>query len=577
MSKLSMKEFIQNLTRRLEGLGHEELKKILLDHAESLPPGERADFLDMFVTRRKPSGKKKKASDGDYLLREIEAFEKRADDFEYSTGWGWDDEYGEERAWGDDSWTGEIDDLFNAIEEFYQAGDYVLAGRAYEKLLDIYFGGNEEGQFSGYNQDEMMATDIREAVLKYLRCVYMTETAADRPDALFEAMGNYGGYMQLDIEGVMTVSLEDLPDLERFGRDWIVYLKGQPRSRMASDLLKEAVRLFEGTKGLETLALEQGRQFPGAYVEWLDALKKEGLHEDMIRAALSGMERLPDNLVIRADMADYLREAAEGLGRDDLRERALREALYASPCLERLLDLLEFAKSSEERERYIEGALARFEDIRTRYPERMRVVVNFDRSLDLRETSVSESMENYCHLLKGNYEQAAACMKGGKPLGWSGEDNISALLVSFFLFARWNREKPLAANISNLWNEATDLTQYGMWIIPRPGTAESNRFRTRLEKVLAENPFDQADLETYFKMAEEAVKKRVDAIVGNKHRKSYWKAAQLILSVAEVYWSNNERGKGQMLIVSSRDKFNRHYAFKNELKVMANKSRIFSL
>ena len=149
MSKLSMKEFIQNLTRRLEGLGHEELKKILLDHAESLPPGERADFLDMFVARRKPSGKKKKASDGDYLLREIEAFEKRADDFEYSTGWGWDDEYGEERAWGDDSWTGEIDDLFDAIEEFYQAVDYALAGRAYEKLLDIYYakrGWDSEGR-----------------------------------------------------------------------------------------------------------------------------------------------------------------------------------------------------------------------------------------------------------------------------------------------------------------------------------------------------------------------------------------------------------------------------------------------
>jgi hypothetical protein len=405
MSKLPLKEFIENLTLRLEGLSHDELKKTLLEHAESLPPGERAGYLDIFVTRRKAGREKKKASDGDCLLREIEAFEKRADDYEYSNGWGWDDEYGEERAWGDDSWTGEIDDLFDAIEEFYQAGDYALAGRAYEKLLNIYFGGNEEGQFSGYDQDEMLATDIREAVLKYLRCVYMTEKAANRPDALFEAMGNYQGYVQLDIKGVMTVSLEDLPDMERFGRDWVAYLKGHPGSRMASALLKEAVRLFEGTKGLETLALEQGLQFPGAYVEWLDALKKEDLHEGMIRAALLGMERLPDNLVIRADMADYLCEAAEGLGRDDLRERALQEALYASPCLERLLDLLEFAKSREQGERYIEGALARFEDIRDRYPETVRVVVNIDRSPDFRETRVSEAMDIYSHLLKGNYEK----------------------------------------------------------------------------------------------------------------------------------------------------------------------------
>lgn len=574
MSKLSLKEFIENLTIRMEGLSHNELKKILLDHAESLPPGERADYLDIFVTRRKAVGKKKKASNGDYLLKEIAAFEKRADDFEYSTGWGWDDDYGEERAWSDDSWTGEIDGLFAAIEEFYQAGDYALAGKAYEKLLDIYFGGNEEGQFSGYDQDEMMATDIQEAALKYLRCVYMTEKAADRPDALFEAMKNYQDYVQMDIKGVMTVSLENLPDMERFGRDWVTYLKGQPASRMASDLLKEAVRLFEGTKGLETLALEQGLQFPGAYVEWLDALREKGLHEDMFRAAILGLERLPDNLVIRADIADYLREAAEGLGRYDLRERALQEALYASPCLDRLLDLLEFAKSREQREGYIAGALARFEDIRNRHPETVRVVVNFHRSPDLRKTCVSESIEIYSHLLNGNYEKAAACMKSGKPLGWSGDDNISALLVTFFLFARWNREKPPAANISALWTEATDLTQHGMRITGS-GTADSNRFCAHLENALAEYPLGKADLETYFKMAEESAKKRTDAIVGGKYRKSYWKAAQLLLSVAEVYWSNDERGKGQMLINSFRDKYNRHHAFKSELKAMANKSRIF--
>ena len=575
MSKLSMKEFIENLTIRLEGLSHGELKKILLDHAESLPPGERAAYLDLFVTRRKTGGKKKKASDGDYLLKEIEAFEKRADDYEYSNGWGWDDDYGEERAQGDDSWIEGIDDLFDAIEEFYQAGNYALAGKAYEKLLDIYFGGNEEGQFSGYDQDEMMATDIREATLKYLRCVYMTEKAANRPDALFEAMGNYQGYVQLDIKGVMTVSL-NLPDIEQFGRDWVAYLKGQPGSRMASTLLKEAVRLFEGSKGLEKLALEQGVQFPGAYVEWLDALKKEGLYENMIRAALLGMEKLPDNLIIRADIADYLSEAAERLGKDDLRERALKEALYASPCLERLLDLLEFSKSREQREGYIEDALARFGYIRGRYPEMARVVVNVDRSADLRETRVSDSMEIYGHLLKGAYEKAAAHMKGGRPLGWSQDDNISVLLVAFFLYARWNRGKSPTANISALWTEATDLTQHGMRI-PGSVRADNNRFRTYLEKVLAEYPLGQADLETYSNMAEEAVEKRADAIVGSKYRKSYWKAAQLILAVAEVYWSNDKRGKGQMLINGFRDKYNRHSAFKSELKAMANKSRIFSL
>ncbi|PIP07477.1 MAG: hypothetical protein COX51_06565 [Syntrophobacteraceae bacterium CG23_combo_of_CG06-09_8_20_14_all_50_8] len=120
----------------------------------------------------------------------------------------------------------------------------------------------------------------------------------------------------------------------------------------------------------------------------------------MLRAILLGMERLPDNLVIRADIADYLRETAEQLGIDDLKKITL-EILYASPCPERLLHLLEFAKSREQREGYIEGALARVGDSMDRCKETVRVVVNIDCSPDLRETPVSDSMEIYGHLLIG--------------------------------------------------------------------------------------------------------------------------------------------------------------------------------
>jgi len=58
-------------------------------------------------------------------------------------------------------------------------------------------------------------------------------------------------------------------DLEQgFGK---VYLsdaldKKQPPTQIAGDLLKETVRVFEGLPGMETLAREQGLQFPGAYV-----------------------------------------------------------------------------------------------------------------------------------------------------------------------------------------------------------------------------------------------------------------------------------------------------------------------
>ena len=103
------------------------------------------------------------------------------------------------------------------------------------------------------------------------------------------------------------------------------------------------------------------------------------------------------------------------------------------------------------------------------------------------------------------------------------------------------------------------------------------RLRDYLENVLKEFPIPEKEREEYFRAAEKASFKRVDSIVGEKHRKSYWKAAQLLLAVAETYWSNSRAGEGQKLVSRFREKFNRHSAFKAELQKASKKSKLFSV
>ena len=81
----------------------------------------------------------------------------------------------------------------------------------------------------------------------------------------------------------------------------------------------------------------------------------------------------------------------------------------------------------------------------------------------------------------------------------------------------------------------------------------------------------------YFSLAEKAAKMRINAIVSNKYRKSYWKAAELILAIAETYWSNSESEKGQMLIDYFHKKYNRHSAFQRELKAAIKESHLFAI
>lgn len=584
MKRLSLKKFITELSSRLDKLSFDELTATILHHAETLSPAERQPFLDIFRGVKRRREQKPVSTEADYLLKEIDAFGRRVENYEYTDGWGWDHEVRDERAWGDESWVYEVDSLFEEIDRLYEGGDYSLARKAYEKLLGVYHGAVEDGQLAGYGHDEMLISDLEEITLRYLRCIYLTERPASRPTALFGAISSTYYNISLTLDGIINVSMEDLPDLDRFGRDWTTYLKKRKGDALATKLLKEAIGLFQGIEGLEALARDHGREYPGAFVQWLEALREKRLYDDMVRAAKLGLETLPDSLAIRARIADYLYAAVRELKQENLLIPALKEALHSSPSLARLLNLLDIAESQEQRITLIDEAMSRFREIRGRKGRLRTTSWTIGRSPDLDENSVPENLEMYCHLLKGNYSQVVSLLGKSEPLGWSHGRSPNALAVPFFLFAGWNQDIPLTPNMAELWNQAIvvrtmiqDDWEFDDYHEELESGDLGSRFQADLENVLKEQPIAVKDLNRYLQSAEKAARKRIDAIVSNKFRKSYWKAAQLILAIAEMYWSNGELESGQEFIDLFRRKYSRHSAFKSELKGMAAKSRLFSV
>jgi hypothetical protein len=228
---------------------------------------------------------------------------------------------------------------------------------------------------------------------------------------------------------------------------------------------------------------------------------------------------------------------------------------------------------------YLIDALARFEKIRKRTERKEPLELALNRSPDLYEDYVAENLEIQCCLLKGDYAKTAALMSSSDSLGWSSGSSPNAILVPFFLYARWNREKKLTANIADLWNEATDVSiRFGTFCEEDSASGDlGKRFRDHLEKALKDFPVPEKEKDEYFLAAERAALDRVDAIVGEKHRKSYWKAAQLLLALAETYWSKGEADKGRKLIARFKEKYNRHHAFKAELQNTAKTSKLFSV
>lgn len=180
--------------------------------------------------------------------------------------------------------------------------------------------------------------------------------------------------------------------------------------------MKEAVRLFEGTRGLERLALEEGRRFPSAFVEWLEALQNENQMEEMVRAARLGLETVPETLQIRATIADYLKAAARRLKRPDLILLSLQEALYADPSLARLLDLLEQAQDAKQKDEFLREA---------------RTGGEIPSAPDLAQSFASRTLVVCCHILRADYAAVASLVASSKPLGWSYSDNPNALAKGY--------------------------------------------------------------------------------------------------------------------------------------------------
>lgn len=425
-----------------------------------------------------------------------------------------------------------------------------------------------------------MDTDIHETTLKYFRCLYLTEKMSSRPRVIFDVATWASSYTyNFSLQGMMNVSLGDLPDWERFGELWTAFLKQQKNNDVVDRLLREAVRLFEGTKGLEKLATQKGHEFPGAYVDWLEALKKDGNIKEVLRAALLGLEKLPETLFIRAKIADYLHNAAVKLKRDDLVLMSLRESLFAAPSLSSLLDFLDSSQNIDQRVNFLNEALTRFNAIKKRRTDPKLHTIGIHQSPDLFENEVPNILEMCGYLLKGDYAKVATFIKKSKPLGWTFVNNPNALAIPFFLYAYWNREKTLTFNLEKLWTRSTELqsSHYELFQGEDYVTSTGSRFRSYIEDTLEKFPLDEHERMEYFSMAEKAAKMRIETIVSGKHRKSYWKAAELIFAVAEIYWSNGKSGKGQLLIDYFQKKYNRHSAFQRELKAAAKESRLFTI
>jgi len=451
-NRISFKEFMEQVEERLKGFSPETLRGILIEWAKSVPRVERHEFLNRLVP---PTPQQQVSERDEELLEEIQELAKRVKEGDYCNGWGWDDEYGEERDWGDESWASEADEFFCGAYDSLVNGHYDLAVNAYALLFEILEMGEESGHLPGSpDPTDMIETDLGEARACYLRAVYLSSPPDKRPTRLLEGVQRFSYSIgdHLNLRSVINVQRETLPGFAEFLPCWIDLLKNATGDA-ARYLLREAVMLSGGISAIAELARQQGKSNPRLYVDWIKALEKEQNFQAVLEVAQEGLGDVPKDYVVRSEIGE--RMVIAGMHLNDLASQLTgwREAFYSNPSLANLLPFLSVSDQMNCRKQESDTAIARVISLLKK--DKRPLSSSSWEGHDTQKATASETLLTQAYLLACRYEDAFNLCHNKGVLGWSYGSNPKGLVLPFFLkLLSEGKEPSMVRNVEQLWQDA---------------------------------------------------------------------------------------------------------------------------
>lgn len=565
--KISLKTFWENVEQRLAACTADELRAILRSMAqETLPSGRQAFLARLGPVAARAAGIEQEIKAEDLLndiadlAAELEEAIAEAPEPEEHYEWGEYDDEAEDAPYAE--FTEPLVALFDRAQAAFDYGEMQLAREAYAALFDVLDQQDEYGR--GVSPSELTGVDIGEAWARYLRAAYETMPVEGRPAALLDEMRQVRSWVagaRPKLDDLIQISPAPLPGRDRFMADWITFLRGQPDGN-ADALLREAVRLAQGTAGLAALARSEGRERPRAYLDWFTALAQEGKHREVVVEAQAALALLPADKPIHAALADHLCAAAQKLNEPTIVRAGRWEAFTAKPTLVRLLDLWEVTTPGADRTALMQRALQRLQEHLAQPLSQAAVAWEGD---DLEQPTLpSKAAVAHACLLAGDLEAAHAQAAREKELGWSSGENTQGLVVPFFLGLFSGRSfAALPPNLARLWQTGLQTTVGFM-------VAAGEPVHQRLQRIYAawpvETPLNRKKQEILLAWCLDVARQRVENIVSNQRRGSYGKAALLTVAVTEALRLGGDAGRGNAFLEAIRTRFPRHSAFQAELR-----------
>jgi hypothetical protein len=565
-TQLTLRPYLETIEKHCRLLDRESLIQLICDLARQVEPGTRNDFLQSFLSCL--PGTKKQAVPVDEtseneLLTEIEELRQeiqaRIESIENGTYW---DDPDDEDEWQDSYHNDEDPDLLNdyqkedLVEFFSKAGRHFIHGekKAAQKIYNALFSlVNEVVEHDDYLPD--FGINLREARARHARCVYELSSREERVDAMFVVMNAEMRSRDFPLlRDVMDADTGDLEDLEPFLISWQTALTEHNfRIKRVAELLLEVAFLQGDVTAVGDLAKTWQAQQPLGYLYWLQQLEREENWLLLRDAGSEALKSLSPGLD-RRQAAGYLIRAGKKLDEDETILTGFRERFRSEPSNATLLELVAEANRQQVREKELTEIFVFLSTRESKYSAVKLLVKSL--------------------LMNGEIDRAFALCKQEKAIGWSGGGSAAALLYGsiVYLLSGGNTACTLSRNL--LEDYAGGNTVFFDSYDDQPidtGTSGFLEVKRGLDQILTAS----LDLNRYRQWAVDIGEQRINHIVSNKHRRAYERAAMVLGSLAEAMTAEGNKSKAESLLHEyCRVRYNRHVAFRREVRQAVEKSQI---
>ena len=413
-------------------------------------------------------------------------------------------------------------------------------------------------------ENSLLDGRLEDLLKEALFMAYMGNILSDRPDEMYCMMGNFRCY-DIRLEEVMQLGDQDLPEFHEFLPLWIDYL-GTQKGRDAERLLSEAQGMLTDEGQLLENARKYVDQHPQLYKQILeDGIEKED-NERLYRIGLEAMEKIPENKLIRSEIALLTSEYAYRSNQRSVAEYCWLEAFRSDTSVMNYMRLRFRVENWNNykklvREIYIEARN------KTRYSDKP---ARYDYDALQSDNKLQGTSYYFILFFEGNIKtviREGMCLE--KPLGWSStfmKEGLSLLLLLLYE-ETGELSKGLQMMLSRVVSASGfDVDSFCVGEYRHRDMGKTELFWSLFSEWKDSLTLSHEDAEEWLQFSEQLIAKRTAGIMEANRRNYYGECAAFIAALGEVKESRGLNRAKMQIMEQYKKEYSRRRAFHQELR-----------